>query len=63
MSLLDRYADLSPQPTTGTSAVMPAKRVDEVNSNFLKRIHEMKRLLCDIQDELEEICSKIEQIL
>jgi hypothetical protein len=42
---------------------MPTKRVDEVGSNLLGRIHELKRLLYDINGELEEIRSKIEQIL
>jgi len=68
MSLLDRYADLSPRPPEDTSAVVPTnvvltQRVDEVDSNVLRRIHELKRLLYDINGELEEIRSKIEQIL
>jgi len=63
MSLLDRYVDLSPRPPGDTSAVTPTKRVDEVGSNLLGRIHELKRLLYDINGELEEIRSRIEQVL
>jgi hypothetical protein len=65
MSALDyRFANLG-GPPDDTSATVPAyqRRAKEVNDNLLKRIHELKRLLCDIQDELEQISSRIEQIL
>jgi len=66
MSLRDQYADLTPRPPGDTSAALPVEQrvnVDEVDSNLLRRIHELKRLLYDINGELEEIRSKIEQVL